>query len=111
MKKQPGCEKLPMRTPLGAVSVLLPLSPPPGNFRRQCGEANGKKLNSRIGGEDGGEGGVLESKDNLERGRAQQEAYECGMQNNEQPPVLPYGCLSSTCRRRKQRITVDGTAW
>ncbi len=31
--------------------------------------------------------------------------------NNEQLPVLPYSCLSSPCRRRTQRITVDGTAW
>ncbi len=32
------------------------------------------------GREDGGVGGVLESKDNLERGRAQQEASHCGIQ-------------------------------
>ncbi len=28
MKKQPGCERLHMRTPLGAVPVLVPPSPP-----------------------------------------------------------------------------------
>jgi hypothetical protein len=27
MKNLPGCERLPMRTPLGAVPVLLPPSP------------------------------------------------------------------------------------
>ncbi len=46
MKKQPGCERLPMRTPLGAVPVLVSPIAQPGNFRRQWRRCWWKKLNS-----------------------------------------------------------------
>ncbi len=68
----PGCERLPMRTPLGAVSVLLPL----GEVEKMLVE----EAEFPDGGEDGGGGSVMESKDDLQCGRAQQEASEGGIQ-------------------------------
>jgi hypothetical protein len=42
MKKQPGCERLPMRTPLEAVSVLVLPSPARGISGGSGEDAGGK---------------------------------------------------------------------
>jgi hypothetical protein len=81
MKKQPGCERLPMRTPLGAVPVLVPPIAQPKNFRRQ----REKMLVEEAEFQDWWRrwrwgGSVWESKDYLQCGRAQQEASEGGIQ-------------------------------
>jgi hypothetical protein len=75
MMKQPGCERLPIRTHLGAVPVLVPPSLAQ-EFQAAVWRSQREEAEFPDGREDGGVGGVWESKDYRERGRAQQEASE-----------------------------------